>query len=146
MLWGGWRFRASAIFKNPFSRRSEASLAQWLERVAVNHKVAGSIPAGGVLLLSAAFLLSRTLVAVAWRKVWLRVYLSVNALTSFRSLAAVFGHTRVCPTGPMRKFRVFSKLKLHRLHALLRLKVRGRNERSALQDTRFEIQAVCRKV
>ena len=27
-----------------------ASLAQWLERSAVNRKVAGSIPAGGVLL------------------------------------------------------------------------------------------------
>ena len=27
----------------------QAFLAQWLERVAVNHKVAGSIPAGGVI-------------------------------------------------------------------------------------------------
>ena len=29
--------------------RSTAFLAQWLERVAVNHKVVGSIPTGGVL-------------------------------------------------------------------------------------------------
>ena len=34
----------------------EASLAQGLERVAVNHKVAGSIPAGGVFFSLSPFL------------------------------------------------------------------------------------------
>ena len=36
--------------KFKFHSLPRASLAQWLERVAVNHKVAGSIPAGGVFV------------------------------------------------------------------------------------------------
>ena len=31
------------------TKESQAFLAQWLERVAVNHKVVGSIPTGGVI-------------------------------------------------------------------------------------------------
>ena len=85
-----------------FSRRirSEAFLAQWLERVAVNHKVVGSIPTGGVVCCCILLLANRkfqSLLHVSTTRVaedtvseWLRRW-TRNPLGSAREGSNPFG-------------------------------------------------------